>query len=179
MAQKAAKTLATRNAARLNYTLYITLGVHLVYVLLRLLIFRSSFQRSSLIMYILFSLPSVVIEFWFESIARPTYTTSPSGAPELKRSGEDLEAKGLTEYMWDVLYWTWINIILVAVVGDYAWWLYAVVPAYSAWLAWTTLMGYKQGMSGMVGAGSEGAVGTQSKRQQKMEKRGGHKMVYR
>lgn len=42
----------------------------------------------------------------------------------MRRPGQDLEAKGLTEWMWDVLYWTWGCVVLVALVGDWAWWFY-------------------------------------------------------
>lgn len=60
------------------------------------------------------------------------------------------------------------------------------VPLYSAWLAYTTFTGARQGLAGMggagagAGAGAEGAApGGQSKRQAKMEKRGGQRVQYR
>ena len=117
--EKAAKTLAVRNTAVLNRTLYLTGIIHSFFWLLRALIFRSSFTRKSLILYIIFSLPQLFIQFQFERIGRPTYGAQPG---DLRRSGDDLEAKGLTEYMWDVTYWTYGCIILAAVLGDWAWW---------------------------------------------------------
>lgn len=111
-------------------------------------------------------------------MARPTYQDG-----ELKRAGEDLEAKGLTEWMWDIEYWTWGNVVLVAILGDWAWWGMVVPVLYSIWSAWTTYTGVRQGMGGLMGGGDDGAqkqgAGGQSKRQAKMEKRGGQKMVYR
>lgn len=102
---------------------------------------------------------------------------------ELKRAGEDLEAKGLTEWMWDVVYWTWGNVVFVAIAGDWAWWGMVVPVLYSIWSAWTTYAGVRQGMGGMMGGGDTGAQAQaargQSKRQAKMEKRGGQKMVFR
>ena len=80
--------------------------------------------------------------------------------------------------MWDVVYWTWGVIVLVAVVGDWAWWFYGAVPVYSGYLAFTTYTGVRQGMGGMLGEGGA-AGGGQSKRQAKMEKKGGQKTVYR
>lgn len=56
------------------------------------------------------------------------------------------------------------------------------MPLYSAWLAYTTFTGARQGLAGMggAGAGTEGtAAGGQSKRQAKLEKRGGQRMQYR
>jgi hypothetical protein len=58
------------------------------------------------------------------------------------------------------------------------------VPAYSAWLAFTTFTGARKGLAGMGGVPTEaegastGPAG-QSKRQAKMEKRGGQRMQYR
>ena len=74
--------------------------------------------------------------------------------------------------MWDVLYWTYGCVLLAAVAGDWAWYLYAVVPMWSAYLAYTAFGGAKQMVSGLAGAGAEGSQGGQSKRQQKLEKRG-------
>lgn len=116
----------------------------------------------------------MAIEFYLERLGRPTYNSDGS----LHRAGEDLEAKGLTEYMWDVLYWTWGCIGVVSVFGDKAWWLWAAVPLYSAWLAWTTFTGVKEGFAGMQGGG-DGPIEGGSKRQKKMEKRGGQKVQYR
>lgn len=171
--QKAAKTLASRNTARLNQTLYATLLIHGLFWLLRAIIFRSSFTRKSIILYVLFSGPQLLINFLFERQSRPTYT--PDGTP--RRAGEDLEAKGLTEYMWDITYWTYGCVFFAALLGDKAWWLWVVVPLYSAYLAYTTFMGVRGAYTDAAGVPQPEAH--QSKRQQKMEKRGGQKVAYR
>jgi len=84
--------------------------------------------------------------------------------------------------MWDIVYWTWINIVFVILFGNRAWWLYLVVPGYSVYLAATTV----GGMRGMLGGGAKGddttvgeVPGGESKRQKKMEKRGGQRVAYR
>ena len=71
--------------------------------------------------------------------------------------------------------------VLAAFFGDKAWWLWGVIPLYSAWLAWTTFGGIRQGMAGMAGQdGGTGANGNgTSNRQKKIEKRGGQKVQYR
>lgn len=77
--------------------------------------------------------------------------------------------------MWDVVYWTWACIVLVTLLGDWAWWLYAAVPLYSGYLAFTTYTGMRKGMGGLMGGGAADQAGTaqgQSKRQSKLEKRG-------
>lgn len=119
------------------------------------------------------SAPQLLINFQFERLGRPTY----DGEGAVKRAGEDLEAKGLTEYMWDVTYWTYGCVLLAAVLGDWAWWLWAIIPVYSAYLAWTTYQGVRGGYQDAAGVPQPG--GGVSKRQQKMEKRGGQKVQYR
>ncbi|KAK4694262.1 hypothetical protein P7C71_g3291, partial [Lecanoromycetidae sp. Uapishka_2] len=178
MAQKAAKQLAARNSAVLNRVHLISLGNNLVFLLLRLLVFRAKYTRNTLILYIVFSMPALGIEYWFETIGRPKYAEN----GELKKSGEDLEAKGLTEFMWDVLYWTWACIAAAALLGNGAWYMYAAVPIYSMWMASTVLLGMRNGMAGMGKqdpGSAEGTGGEDSKRQKKLEKRGGQKMQYR
>ena len=119
-----------------------------------------------------------MIEFWLEKIGRPAITQS----GELRKSGEDLEALGLTEYLWDVLYWSWGCIAVASVLGNKAWWLWIVIPMYSLWLAYTTFGGMRQTMAGIngQGVGAEASHGRDpSNRQKKLEKRGGQKVQYR
>ena len=170
MAQKAAKSLAARNSSRLLQTHLITLSLHLLYHILRLFLLSRKFK-----MYILLSLPGLATEAYLDLLGRPTYDPSTN---QPTKSGADLGAKGLTEYMWDVVYWTWINLGLVILLGDWAWWLYLVVPGYTVYAVATTVGGVREMMSGMGSAGAQG--GAQSNRQKKMEKKGqGQRVVYR
>ncbi|BCR89195.1 SND2/TMEM208 family protein [Aspergillus chevalieri] len=173
MAQKAAKSLAVRNTSTLNRTHLIALALHTIYLLLHF-----TFNRPrSLKPYFLLAGPTLLIEFYLERLGRPRYTDDGN----LRTPGEDLGATGLTEYMWDVVYWTWGCMVSVCLFNDRAWWLWVVVPLYSVWLAYTTFTGMRSGFAGM-GAGSEqaaAAAGGESKRQKKLEKRGGQKVQYR
>lgn len=103
----------------------IALGVHGFHLLLRFTFVRRSFWA-----YLLLSFPSLLIQFWFERVGRPTYVDGVNGK-ELKRAGEDLEAKGLTEWMWDVVYWSWGCIVLTTLLGDWAWWFFVSHFLYS------------------------------------------------
>lgn len=128
--------------------------------------------------YLLLSAPALALEYWLESIARPRYDVDGN----LLKAGEDLEAKGLTEFFWDIIYWTYINLVAVIILGNRAWWLYLAVPAYAIYAATSTARGVKSMLGGMAGGGSEaeqGAPAAQSKRQQKIEARGGQKVRYR
>ena len=174
-AQKAAKQLAARNIAILKRIHLTSTAINSFFIIFRCLIFRLSCSRNTYLLYVLLAGPAIGIEFWFERTARPVY----DAAGELKRPGEDLEAKGLTEYLHDVLYWTWGVTTLAAIFGDKVWWLWVVIPLYSVWLAYTTFVGVRQGFVGLSGQSSEGNEAATSNRQRKMEKRGGQKVQYR
>lgn len=147
--------------------------MHFFWWLLRALIFRSSLARKSILLYLVLSAPQLLVQLYFERLSRPTLNEDGG----VKRPGEDLDAKGLTEYMWDVVYWSYACIALAAIIGDYAWWLWAVIPAYSVYAAYTTYTGMTGGYQDAAGV-PQPASGT-SKRQAKMEKRGGQKVQYR
>ncbi|KAL4785523.1 hypothetical protein BJX76DRAFT_180476 [Aspergillus varians] len=173
MAQKASKTLAARNTSLLLRTHLITLLLHGFHLFLHF-----TFNRPrALKPYYLLALPTIIIEFYLDRIGRPTYAADGS----LRSPGEDLGAAGLTEYMWDILYWTWGCIGAACVFGGRAWWLWIVVPLYTVYLAYSTFTGMKSGLTGLgAGVGDTGeATGAESKRQKKMEKRGGQRMQHR
>ncbi|KAK3616470.1 hypothetical protein LTR56_025938 [Elasticomyces elasticus] len=132
IAQKAQRTQATRNSPTLNRTQLISLGIHLFFLLVRTILFSRR-----LLPFALLNFPASAIEFWFEQICRTSYTETANGK-ELQRAVEALDAEGLTEWMWDVVYWSWGNTVLAALLGSWLWWLYAVVLLYSAWLAFLT-----------------------------------------
>lgn len=167
--QKAAKQQASRNTAILNRAHLISLGVNVVFILLRFILFRASTTNASYWLYFLLSAPALIIEFWLEKIGRPAFAQN----GELTKSGEDLEAQGLTEYMWDVLYWSWGCTGVSSLFGNKGWWMWIIIPCYSLWLAWTTLGGMRKSMAGSQGDDGEALNGgTTSKRQKKLEKRG-------
>ena len=147
--------------------------MHSVYILIRFLLFRGSLTRNTWLLYFVLSSPALIIELLFEKNSRPSYGSD----GEVKRAGDDLEAKGLTEYLFDVLYWSWGCIVLAAIFGNRMWWLWAVVPVYSGYAAYNAFTGVRNSLTGMGAAGGEGGNATAvSKRQQKLEKRGGQQI---
>lgn len=149
----------------LNRTHLISVALHAVYLFLHFYFGRPR----SLKPYLLLAVPTLAIEYYLDRVGRPRYNEDGS----LRAAGEDLNATGLTEYMWDVLYWTQGCIVAVSIFNDRAWWLWAVVPVYSVYLAYTTVMGVKRGFAGMGGGEvGEDHEGPKSKSQQKKEKRG-------
>ena len=146
MAQKARKDRAKSNAATLN-NLHIGSAVVTVVFLVLHFIFRSR----SLFWWFICSLPSFICQGFLEYSGRPSYDPS-TGA--LKKSGEDLAAQGLTEYMFDVVWVTWGATLLVSLFGNKAWFLWAIVPAFGFYKAFGMMGAAKQMAAGLSGAGA-------------------------
>lgn len=130
-------------------------------------------RRSWLLHFVLCS-PAIALEIYLDVIGRPEY----SHDGFLRLPGQDLDAKGLTEYMWDVVYWTWINIPLMLIFGDKAWWLYLVVPVYTVYLAVTTVGGLKTMLTPRQDDGDATNTDPESRRQQKVGKRAQQRMAH-
>ncbi|PFH61027.1 hypothetical protein XA68_18392 [Ophiocordyceps unilateralis] len=143
MAQKAKKDLARNNAAALNRLHLISLLANGFFLLSHLFL-----RRRSLLAYGLLSLPALVCQYVLEISGRPKYDAV-SGA--LKSSGQDLAARGLTEYMFDVVWVTWVCCAAVVLAGNWAWLLWAVIPAYGIYLG-----------AGLVGMGRQQLAGMHS-----------------
>lgn len=176
--QKAAKQLAARNSATLKRMHTISLLINACFLFLRFLLFWASTNHTHYLVYFLLASPALLIEFWLERIGRPIHAAN----GEVKKSGEDLDARGMTEFLWDVLYWSWGCTLLAGLFGNMAWWLWSVIPLYSIWVAYTTFGGMRQSMSELAGQGVLGDASSDvnlSNRQKKMEKRGGQKIQYR
>ncbi|KAG5950240.1 hypothetical protein E4U53_005339 [Claviceps sorghi] len=126
MAQKAKKDRAKSNAAALNSLHMGSLIFNALFLLCHFL-----WRPRSLVAYGLFATPSLICEYVLEISGRPKFDPV-SGA--LRTAGEDLAAPGLTEYMFDVVWVTWAAGVLVVLLGNWGWLLWAVVPAYGAYL---------------------------------------------
>ncbi|KAL6794682.1 hypothetical protein GGI42DRAFT_133202 [Trichoderma sp. SZMC 28013] len=156
MAQKAKKDRAKSNAASLNNLHIGSLVVHVLFLLFHFLL-----RSRSLLVYGLLSVPSFICEFILESSGRPKYDAA-TGA--LKTSGEDLAAAGLTEYMFDVIWVTWASIVSVILFGNWGWLLFAVVPAYGAYLGYGLFGMGKNALAGMQNPGDAGNAAPQGNR---------------
>ena len=139
MAQKAKKDRAKANISTLN-TLHIgTLTFNLLFLLFTLLL-----RRRSYLLYAFLSLPSFIAQFILERTGRPKFDLSTKA---LKSAGEDLAAPGLTEYMFDVIWVTWLCLVLVMLVGNWGWLVWSAIPAYGVWKGYG-LLGMAKGMMG-------------------------------
>ncbi|KAK6381715.1 hypothetical protein LTR81_027590 [Elasticomyces elasticus] len=140
----------------------ISLGSYLFFLLVRIVLFSRR-----LLPFALLNPPAWAIEFWFERTGRPVYTETAKGK-ELQKAGEALDAKGLTKWMWDVVYRSWSNTVLTAPLGNWAWWLLRCSATVLSVASVFTYFRVRSGFSGMsAGAGGEGSGGAaaRSKRQ--------------
>ncbi|KAK6067308.1 hypothetical protein SCUP234_11683 [Seiridium cupressi] len=143
MAQKARKDRAKSNAEALKNLHLGTLIVNTLFVLSNLL-----FKRRSLLFYIILSIPAFICEYILESTGRPKYDPSTKA---LRNAGEDLNAPGLTEYMWDIIWVTWASVIAVIFFGNGGWLLWVAVPVFAVIKGW----GFLSAARGMAGGGMQ------------------------
>ncbi|KAK9448945.1 uncharacterized protein V1518DRAFT_416769 [Limtongia smithiae] len=137
MANASTKKTAANNVIALKGLHTYSLVVNAIYVLAWLFIRRPP----TLTPYIICNLPAWGIEYQLEKLGRPKYAEN--GA--LLSAGEDLAMKGLTEYMWDVVYITWACDCLAMVTGSSAaFLLYLTIPAYAIYGAYSTFTASKK-----------------------------------
>ncbi|PHH89898.1 hypothetical protein CDD83_5012 [Cordyceps sp. RAO-2017] len=156
MAQKAKKDLARHNAAALNNLHLTSLAANSLFILFHLL-----FRRRSLLAYGLLSLPAWGCQYVLERSGRPKYDAATKA---LRSPGEDMAAQGLTEYMFDVVWVTWICYAAVLLAGNWAWLLWAVIPGYGLYLGSGLLGMGRRKMAEMQGAGQDAAPQGQGNR---------------
>jgi hypothetical protein len=99
------------------------MAVNLTFILVRLVLRRSSSTYSLYIMYFLTAALAGWIQLQLESVGKPIFDERGG----IIQSGSDLAQAGVTEYMFDILYSTWAIQMFVAFTTGYAWWLYLVV----------------------------------------------------
>lgn len=157
MAQKARKDRAKSNSAALNNLHTGSLIVNGLFLLLHFI-----FRSRSLLLWVILSLPSFICQFILERTGRPSYDANTKA---LKSSGEDLSAPGLTDFMFDVIWVTWGATILVTLFGNWAWFLWAVVPAYGAYKAFGMMGAAKQ--MAQLGASPNAAAAPAGNRKQR------------
>lgn len=166
MANTSAKKQAVANAHALKIMHFVSLAVNLLFLLSHFLLHRPA----SLKPYLVCSLPAFLLQFQLERMGRPKYDSK----DVLVSAGDDLAQEGLTEWFFDVLYVTWGCAVLAAVTGtNKVWYLYLAIPSYASYKVYTMFFAGKGGLLSTMKQQPEGAQGapTQSKRQEKMEKK--------
>ncbi|KAI0036004.1 hypothetical protein K488DRAFT_76200 [Vararia minispora EC-137] len=168
MANTSAKKIAAQNEAALKNLLYGQVANNIIALIVRLL--YRSLGRPNSITAIVFSLITLGLSQFIytrlTSMGKPRRDAS--GA--VVSPGDDLNQAGVTEWMFDVLYISWAVQVGSAVLGEWVWWIYAVIPAFAAYKLW----GLAAPFLGTRSASEEGEnvpMEPLSKRQEKLKKR--------
>lgn len=125
MARQAEKQLARTNLAKIALLRNLSIGVNTLFVLVRLVWCYRSTSKKTWFMYIITNIVASMVHSQLATMGSPKYAADGS----LKSAGEDLGQAGLTEYLTDLVYVTWIIYALVALITDYAWLFYLVVSS--------------------------------------------------
>lgn len=167
MASNSSKKTAASNVEILKKLHYLSLGI-IVFTLVIIYVLK---RPSHWLVYLLFQAPLIGCEYILESSGRPKYQYDVVGGyQKLIKSGGDLNQTGLTEYLFDVIYFSWILDILVVIFGT--------TKIFFLWLVIPTFVIYK--FSGFIlpfiipnksnSQKPEAQSQEKSKRQQKLEK---------
>ncbi|ORY29985.1 hypothetical protein BCR39DRAFT_530451 [Naematelia encephala] len=134
MANASSKRIASSNESALKNIQLGLLGVNLLAPLLRFLFSlvasRTFIPSKKIIALHLLSIAGTVFVWrWFVLIGTPKRDASGL------KSGEDLSGGGVVELAWDLVYMTWICTLGSAILGDWVWWFYLLIPAFGAYKA--------------------------------------------
>lgn len=151
MGKKSQKSRSRRNTLTLNKLHLSSIAINSVFLLWRFLPFTKS---RSITAYLILSIPAFVAEYVLERTGRPVVVDG-----VVKTGGQDLDAQGLTEYLFDVVWVTWACLVAVLVVGNWGWLIWAVIPAFAAVKGYS-LLGMARGM--MAGAGGAAVEGQEA-----------------
>ncbi|BFZ56499.1 hypothetical protein PYCC9005_003546 [Savitreella phatthalungensis] len=176
MARQAEKQLAKNNATKIAGMRKIAACINLAFILIRLVWQYGSTNKKTFALYFLTNIVAIGVQLQLERIGKPCF--APDGT--LLSPGDDLSQAGVTEYLFDFIYLTWIVFALVAAVTDYAWTLYLLIPCYAVVKIWPYI---RSVVSARTSANADGRMSssatdpaasgqdTLSKRQQKLKTR--------
>lgn len=175
MASSSTKKTASSNEQKL-YELHLISGVVLTFSLLVIAFFK---RPQNWKLYILYQIPLLGCQYIIEKSGRPTYKWDNVGQyNKLVNSGMDLNQSGLTEYLFDIIYVSWILDALTVIIGSLkVWYLFLVVPGFAVFKLSGFIKAFfpKSETAPPVAASTEKQE--KSKRQQKLEKNGRRKVV--
>ncbi|KAI9366301.1 hypothetical protein BD770DRAFT_405604 [Pilaira anomala] len=123
MANASSKKIAAANKQTLANLQKGFLSVNTIYFLWRIVYHWSSFTFSQFFLYV----TTGGLTFLFYRLLNSSGTPTFGADNTLISSGEDLNAEGLTAYMFDIIYVTWFVHITTAFISNKFWLAYLVV----------------------------------------------------
>ncbi|EPS63839.1 hypothetical protein M569_10944 [Genlisea aurea] len=128
MANQGAKKRKEENARHMKNLLILVAFCNVIYIVVRLGIFHSSFSWKHWIGLIVTSAAYVIPYQQLAAMSKPTY----SGAGELIDGGFDMKTGGICGYLHDVIYITSF-VQISSIISDKFWYIYLVIPGYAAY----------------------------------------------
>ncbi|CAN6880465.1 unnamed protein product [Brassica oleracea] len=161
MANQGAKKRKDENARHMAKLRRIIIACNVVYVIVRMVIFHSSFTWKHWIGLVVTSIGYGVPYKILDGMAKP----SVSDDGELIDGGFDMSTGGICGYLHDVLYITCF-VQLASIISGKFWYTYLVIPAFGAYKASGLIRGF-------MSQGSEGGVEDEKtrKKREKMERK--------
>ncbi|XP_008807068.1 transmembrane protein 208 homolog [Phoenix dactylifera] len=168
MANQGAKKRKEENRKHMAMLLRVIIASNVIYVLVRMLIFYSTFTWKHWVGLLITSVAYGVSYQQLANMAKPTY----SNDGELLDGGYDMTTGGVCGYLHDVIYITSF-VQLTSIISGKFWWTYLVIPAFGAY----KVSGLLKGIFG----GSEVGVEDEKsrKKREKMEKKASRSKIIR
>ncbi|ODQ79416.1 hypothetical protein BABINDRAFT_161818 [Babjeviella inositovora NRRL Y-12698] len=167
MAGASDKKLAVANTQTLKSVHTVSLAINVLALLVLFVFHRPGSKKP----FIFFSLPLVGAEYAIERFGRPKYD-----GKVVVLAGADLTQQGVTEWLFDIVYFTLaLDVLMILFGSNKVWWLWLAIPGYAGYKSFGFLKGLKEMFMGS-SSGKKAAEGakvepTKSKRQAKMEAR--------
>ncbi|XP_057767242.1 uncharacterized protein LOC130987656 isoform X2 [Salvia miltiorrhiza] len=161
MANQGAKKRKEENIRHMKTLLRLIIASNVIYIVLRMGVFYSSFTWKHWLGLILTSLAYVIPYQQLDAMAKPSYTED----GELLDGGFDMSTGGICGYLHDVIYITCF-VQLSSIISGKFWYIYLVIPGFAAY----KLFGLVRGFMSQGSEGGEEDEKTKKKRE-KMEKR--------
>ncbi|KAI3446696.1 hypothetical protein Pfo_003361 [Paulownia fortunei] len=157
MANQGAKKRKEENARHMKTLLRIIIASNVIYLVIRIGVFYSSFTWKHWAGLILTSVAYVIPYQQLAAMAKPTYTED----GDLLDGGFDMSTGGICGYLHDVIYITCF-VQLSSIISEKFWYIYLVIPGFAAYQLFGLVKGF-------LPLGSEGL--RKMKRQERREKR--------
>ncbi|KAK9932064.1 hypothetical protein M0R45_019315 [Rubus argutus] len=161
MANQGAKKRKEENARHMANIRHLILACNVIYVVVRMLIFHSTFTWKNWVALLLTSIAYYIPYQQLAQMANPTYADD----GELLDGGFDMTTGGVCGYLHDVIYITSFVQVMSIISGKF-WFTYLVIPAFGGYKSFGLIKGF-------MSHGSEGGMEDEKtrKKREKMEKK--------
>ncbi|KAL2481070.1 Protein of unknown function (DUF788) [Abeliophyllum distichum] len=169
MANQGAKKRKEENTRHMRNLLRLILASNVIYLVIRVGIFHSSFTWKHWAGLILTSLAYVIPYKQLSAMAKPSY----SDDGDLLDGGFDMSTGGICGYLHDIIYITCF-VQGSSIISEKFWYIYLVIPGFAAYQLWGLVKGF-------LPHGSEGAEEDEKtrKKREKMERKASRTKIVR